>query len=142
MATEMATEMATDSAPGVTDFHVGHGRRVFLDCEHFFDGYAHDPDYGVRVLETTFAAGAEVGVLCDTNGGMLPMGVGRVVADVRARTSGRLGIHCQDDTGCAVANTLAAVEAGVTHVQGTANGYGERAGNADTLALTATRTAT
>src|SRR3954466_3264022 len=116
-------------------FFVGHGRRVFLDCEHFFDGYAHDPDYGVRVLETAFAAGAEVGVLCDTNGGMLPMGLGRVVADVRARTAGRLGIHCQDDTGCAVANSLAAVEAGVTHVQGTANGYGERAGNADTFSL-------
>jgi 2-isopropylmalate synthase len=116
-------------------FFVGHGRRVFLDCEHFFDGYAHDPDYGVRVLETAFAAGAEVGVMCDTNGGMLPMGIGRVVADVRSRVSGKLGIHCQDDTGCAVANSLAAVEAGVTHVQGTANGYGERAGNADTFAL-------
>jgi 2-isopropylmalate synthase len=116
-------------------FFVGRGRRVFLDCEHFFDGYAHDQDYGVRVLETAFAAGAEVGVMCDTNGGMLPMGVGRVVADVRARTTGKLGIHCQDDTGCAVANTLAAVEAGVTHVQGTANGYGERAGNADTFAV-------
>jgi 2-isopropylmalate synthase len=116
-------------------FFVAHGRRVFLDCEHFFDGYAADPDYGVQVLEAAFAAGAEVGVLCDTNGGMLPMGVGRVVADVRARTAGKLGIHCQDDTGCAVANTLAAVEAGVTHVQGTANGYGERAGNADTFAL-------
>jgi len=116
-------------------FLVGHGRRVFLDCEHFFDGYAHDPGYGVQVLEAAFGAGAEVGVLCDTNGGMLPMGIGRVVADVRARVSGRLGIHCQDDTGCAVANSLAAVEAGVTHVQGTANGYGERAGNADTFAL-------
>jgi 2-isopropylmalate synthase len=118
-------------------FLVDRGRRVFVDCEHFFDGYATDPDYGVRVLETAFAAGAEVGVLCDTNGGMLPMGVGRVVADVGSRVSGRLGIHCQDDTGCAVANTLAAVEAGVTHVQGTANGYGERAGNADTFALIA-----
>src|SRR5213075_1827525 len=64
-------------------FFVGHGRRVFLDCEHFFDGYGHDRDYGVRVLETAFAAGAEVGVMCDTNGGMLPMGVGRVVAEVR-----------------------------------------------------------
>jgi 2-isopropylmalate synthase len=116
-------------------FLTSHGRRVFVDCEHFFDGYAADPDYGVRVLQTAFTAGAEVGVLCDTNGGMLPMGVGRVVADVRARTTGKLGIHCQDDTGCAVANTLAAVEAGVTHVQGTANGYGERAGNADTFAL-------
>ena len=101
------------------------------------DGYATDRDYGVEVLRTAFAVGAEVGVLCDTNGGMLPMGVGRVVADVRARVEGRLGIHCQDDTGCAVANTLAAVEAGVTHVQGTANGYGERAGNADTFALIA-----
>jgi len=116
-------------------FFVGHGRRVFLDCEHFFDGYGHDPDYGVRVLKAAFDAGAEVGVMCDTNGGMLPMGIGRVVADVRARVTGKLGIHCQDDTGCAVANSLAAVEAGVTHVQGTANGYGERAGNADTFAL-------
>ncbi|MGY2081274.1 citramalate synthase [Modestobacter sp. SYSU DS0657] len=114
---------------------VAAGRRVFVDCEHFFDGYAVDPDYGVRVLAAAFAAGAEVGVLCDTNGGMLPTGVARVVADVRSRVVGRLGIHCQDDTGCAVANSLAAVEAGVTHVQGTANGYGERAGNADTFAL-------
>jgi 2-isopropylmalate synthase len=116
-------------------FFVRYGRRVFLDCEHFFDGYQADPDYGVQVLQTAFAAGAEVGVMCDTNGGMLPMGLGRIVADVRARVDGKLGIHCQDDTGCAVANTLAAVEAGVTHVQGTANGYGERAGNADTFAL-------
>ena len=116
-------------------FLVGAGRRVFLDCEHFFDGYAVDPDYGVRVLTAAVEAGADVGVLCDTNGGMLPMGLGRVVAEVLRRTGFRLGIHCQDDTGCAVANTLAAVEAGVTHVQGTANGYGERAGNADTFAV-------
>ncbi|MDQ3456035.1 MAG: citramalate synthase [Actinomycetota bacterium] len=116
-------------------FLVGEGRRVFLDCEHFFDGYAADRDYGVRVLEAGLGAGADVGVLCDTNGGMLPMGLGRVVAEVLQRTGFRLGIHCQDDTGCAVANTLAAVEAGVTHVQGTANGYGERAGNADTFAI-------
>src|SRR5215216_2388511 len=73
--------------------------------------------------------------MCYTNGGMFRMGLGRVVADVRSRVSGKLGIHCQDDTGCAVANSLAAVEAGATHVQGTANGYGERAGNADTFAL-------
>ena len=118
-------------------FLVGQDRRVFVDCEHFFDGYAVDRDYGVQVLQAAFGAGAEVGVLCDTNGVMLPMGVGRVVADVLARAGGKLGIHCQDDTGCAVANTLAAVEAGVTHVQGTANGYGERAGNADTFSLIA-----
>ena len=112
-----------------------HGRRVFLDCEHFFDGYKHDPDYGVRVLEAAAEAGADVGVLCDTNGGMLPMGIHETVRAVRRRTRIRLGIHTQDDTGCAVANTLAAVDAGVTHVQGTANGYGERAGNADIFAV-------
>jgi 2-isopropylmalate synthase len=111
------------------------GRRVFVDCEHFFDGYKHDPDYGVRVLEAAQEAGADVGVMCDTNGGMLPMQVHDIVTDVRARTGIRLGIHTQDDTGCAVANTLAAVDAGATHVQGTANGYGERAGNADIFAV-------
>ncbi|HEX8766845.1 MAG TPA: citramalate synthase, partial [Jatrophihabitans sp.] len=111
------------------------GRRVFVDCEHFFDGYSHDPDYGVRVLDAAMAAGADVGVLCDTNGGMLPMGISEVVSQVAARTGIRLGIHTQDDTGCAVANTLAAVAAGATHVQGTANGYGERAGNADLFSV-------
>ena len=110
---------------------VGEGRRVFVDCEHFFDGYYADRDYGVQLLQTAFEAGASVGVLCDTNGGMLPMRMHEVVSDVFARSGVRLGIHCQDDTGCAVANTLTAVEAGVTHVQCTANGYGERTGNAD-----------
>ncbi len=118
-------------------FLVGEGRRVFVDCEHFFDGYAHDPDYGVQLLVAAAEAGASVGVLCDTNGGMLPSGIMRVVEDVRQRSGVRLGIHCQDDTGCAVANTIAAVEAGVTHVQGTANGYGERTGNADIFAVVA-----
>ncbi|HEV2087195.1 MAG TPA: citramalate synthase [Cryptosporangiaceae bacterium] len=116
-------------------FLVNEGRRVFLDCEHFFDGYAHDRDYGLRVLDAAFSAGADVGVLCDTNGGMLPMGVQRVVAEVIERTGFRVGIHAQNDTACAVANTLAAVEAGATHVQGTANGYGERPGNADLFAV-------
>jgi 2-isopropylmalate synthase len=111
------------------------GRRVFVDCEHFFDGYHHDRDYGVRVLDAAASAGADVGVLCDTNGGMLPIGVHEIVSDVSRRAGIRLGIHTQDDTGCAVANTLAAVDAGATHVQGTANGYGERAGNADIFAV-------
>ena len=111
------------------------GRRVFLDCEHFFDGYQNDPDYGVRVLDAAAEAGADVGVLCDTNGGMLPMGVHDVVTAVSRRAGIRLGIHTQDDTGCAVANTLAAVDAGATHVQGTANGYGERAGNANIFSV-------
>ncbi|MFN8125883.1 MAG: citramalate synthase [Candidatus Nanopelagicales bacterium] len=125
--------MVTDTVA----FLVGEGRRVFVDCEHFFDGYDHNPDYGVRLLVAAAEAGASVGVLCDTNGGMLPSGIARVVADVKERSGVRLGIHCQDDTGCAVANTLAAVEAGVTHVQGTANGYGERTGNADIFAVVA-----
>ena len=116
---------------------VGEGRRVFVDLEHFFDGYKHDPDYGVRLLERAFDAGASVGVMCDTNGGMLPSGIFDIVSDVHRRTGVRLGIHCQDDTACAVANTIAAVEAGATHVQGTANGYGERTGNADIFAVVA-----
>ncbi|MBV9820848.1 MAG: citramalate synthase, partial [Actinobacteria bacterium] len=116
-------------------FLVAAGRRVFVDCEHFFDGYSYDSDYGLRVLEAAASAGADVGVLCDTNGGMLPMRVGEVVTAVAARTGIRLGIHTQDDSGCAVANTLAAVAAGVTHVQCTANGYGERAGNANLFSV-------
>jgi 2-isopropylmalate synthase len=110
---------------------VSAGRRVFVDMEHFFDGYKHDPDYGVRLVIAAAEAGADVSVLCDTNGGMLPSGIMTVVSDVLSRTGARLGIHCQDDTGCAVANSVAAVEAGATHVQCTANGYGERTGNAD-----------
>jgi 2-isopropylmalate synthase len=112
-------------------FLVEHERRVFVDMEHFFDGYKHDADYGVRLLVAAFEAGASVGVLCDTNGGMLPHGMFEIVQSVKERSGVRLGIHCQDDTGCAIANSVSAVEAGVTHVQCTANGYGERTGNAD-----------
>jgi 2-isopropylmalate synthase len=114
---------------------VAEGRRVFLDAEHFFDGYAFDPDCALRVLESAVDGGADVVVLCDTNGGQLPMGLAETVADVAERTGFRLGIHCQDDTACAVANSVAAVRAGATHVQCTANGYGERAGNADLFAV-------
>jgi 2-isopropylmalate synthase len=112
-----------------------HGRRVFLDAEHFFDGYRFDPDTALRVLDAAVIAGADVAVLCDTNGGMLPLGIAEVVGEVAERTGFRLGIHCQDDTGCAVANSIAAVQAGASHVQCTANGYGERAGNADLFAV-------
>jgi 2-isopropylmalate synthase len=107
------------------------GRRVFVDAEHFFDGYAANPTYAVEVVRAAAEAGADVVVLCDTNGGMLPARLADVVHDVLAGSGARLGIHCHDDTGCAVANTLAAVEAGVTHVQGVVNGYGERSGNAN-----------
>ena len=113
----------------------GEGRRVFLDAEHFFDGYLADRAYAVEVLRVAAEAGAEVVALCDTNGGMLPPQVSDVVADVLDASRARLGIHCHNDTGCAVANSLAAVAAGVTHVQGTINGYGERTGNADLLTV-------
>ncbi|TSB13921.1 citramalate synthase [Streptomyces sp. NBC_01525] len=113
------------------------GRRVFLDCEHFFDGYALDAAYAKQVVRTASEAGADVVVLCDTNGGMLPAQVAAVVRTVLADTGARLGIHAQDDTGCAVANTLAAVDAGATHVQCTANGYGERVGNSNLFPVVA-----
>ncbi|GAA3877619.1 citramalate synthase [Saccharothrix violaceirubra] len=116
-------------------FLVDEGRRVFLDAEHFFDGFAFDPDTALRTLESAVEGGADVVVLCDTNGGQLPLGLAETVHDVVARTGFRVGIHCQDDTSCAVANTIAAVQAGATHVQCTANGYGERAGNADLFAV-------
>jgi 2-isopropylmalate synthase len=122
-------------------FLSGEGRRVFLDAEHFFDGYATDPAYALEVLRTAAAAGAEVLALCDTNGGMLPAEIADVVHAVsQATVAGslvRLGIHCHNDTGCAVANSLAAVDAGVAHVQGTLNGYGERTGNADLVSVVA-----
>ena len=113
------------------------GRRVFLDAEHFFDGYRHDRQYARAAVVAAHEAGAEVVVLCDTNGGMLPHWVSEIVTDLQTVTSGRLGIHCHNDSGCAVANTLAGVGAGATHVQGTANGYGERTGNADLFAVVA-----
>lgn len=115
-------------------FLTGEGRRVFLDCEHFFDGFRHDPDYTASVVTEAVAAGAEVVVMCDTNGGMLPSWITTTITELVEATGvavPQLGIHCQNDTGCAVANTVAAVEAGVRHFQCTANGYGERPGNAD-----------
>jgi 2-isopropylmalate synthase len=113
------------------------GQEVFLDAEHFFDGYRDNRDYALEVLRTAYEAGASVIALCDTNGGMLPGWVGDVVDDVVESTGVRVGIHCHNDTGCAIANTLAAVEAGATHVQGTINGYGERTGNADLVSVVA-----
>ena len=113
------------------------GRRVFLDAEHFFDGYRSNKSYALEVVRIAAEAGADVIALCDTNGGMLPDELSNVVYDVIGSTSARLGIHCHNDTGCAVANSLAAVAAGVSHVQGTINGYGERTGNADLVSIVA-----
>ena len=113
------------------------GRRVFVDCEHFFDGYVSDPKYALECVRVAAEAGADVVTLCDTNGGMLPTRLQDIVHEVLQGSGARLGIHCHDDTGCAVANTLAAVDAGVTHVQGVVNGYGERCGNANLITIVA-----
>ncbi len=116
---------------------VAEGRRVFVDAEHFFDGFRRNRSYALEVVATAHDAGADVVALCDTNGGMLPDWVGETVAEVMDHGSGRVGIHAHNDTGCAVANSLAAVQAGATHVQGCINGYGERTGNADLIAVVA-----
>jgi 2-isopropylmalate synthase len=113
------------------------GQRVFLDAEHFFDGYRSNRSYALEVVRIAAEAGADVIALCDTNGGMLPDELSQVVHDVLEHSSARLGIHCHNDTGCAIANSLAAVAAGATHVQGTINGYGERTGNADLVSIIA-----
>ena len=114
------------------------GRRVAFDAEHFFDGWAADQGYAMAVVEAAAAAGAGTVVLCDTNGGTLPSTVARVVVEAVRRLPGvRVGVHFHDDAACAVANSLVAVGAGARHVQGAANGYGERCGNADLFAVVA-----
>lgn len=110
---------------------VSEGRNVFFDAEHFFDGFYESREFPKRVLDAAERAGASGLVLCDTNGGMLPDQVAEVVSAVRAMTSAAIGVHFHNDSGCAVANTLAAVHHGATQIQGCVNGYGERAGNAD-----------
>jgi len=119
-------------------FLAGQGKRVLFDAEHVFDGFAEDPGYALDCLRAAAEAGAERLVLCDTNGGSLPPQIRTALAVVReALPLALLGIHCHDDSGCAVANSLTAVEAGVTQVQGTANGIGERTGNADLITMIA-----
>jgi 2-isopropylmalate synthase len=109
----------------------GEGRRVLVDMEHFFDGFKRNPEFSLRVLEAAVVSGASHLVLCDTNGGSLPHEVDAIVRQVHAHVGNEvtIGIHCHDDTGCAVANSMAAVVAGAGHVQGTLNGLGERTGN-------------
>ena len=113
-------------------FLKAEGLRVFFDAEHFFDGYKRNPEFALRVLEAAAVNGADCLVLCDTNGGCLPHEVGPIVADVVGHFGPtKVGIHTQNDTGCAVPNALAAVIGGATQVQVTMNGYGERTGNCD-----------
>src|SRR5213082_4191765 len=114
------------------------GKEVIYDAEHFFDGYRLDPAYAVATLSAAARAGAHCIVLCDTNGGELPEVVEQRVRDVQAQLGTPLGVHPHNDSALAVANALAAVRAGCVHVQGTINGYGERCGNLDLVALVAT----
>jgi 2-isopropylmalate synthase len=119
-------------------FLAGEGKRVIYDAEHFFDGWRDDRDYALACARAAAEAGAERVVLCDTNGSSLPGQVTAAVSDVVAALGGaKVGIHCHDDSGCGVANTLAAVEAGATQVQGTMNGIGERTGNANLVTIIA-----
>ena len=112
-----------------------HGRGVMYDAEHFFDGYRDNPEYALKTLEAAAEAGAGTVILCDTNGGSLPSFIHRVVDEVKCRIRVPLGIHCHNDSDLAVANSVAAVEAGVLQVQGTINGYGERCGNANLCSI-------
>ncbi|MFA5890114.1 MAG: citramalate synthase [Actinomycetota bacterium] len=116
-------------------FLVREGREVFLDAEHFFDGYRRDPEYALKVLAAAGDAGAATLVLCDTNGGALPWEAGKIVSAVREARGEPIGVHFHNDVGCAVANALVAVKHGAVHVQGTINGIGERCGNANLLTI-------
>ena len=115
---------------------VAAGREAMVDCEHFFDGYKANPDYALQCARTALEYGARWAVLCDTNGGTLPHEIERIVGEVAKVLPGaKLGIHAHNDTGNAVANSLAAIRAGARQVQGTLNGLGERCGNADLVTL-------
>ena len=120
-------------------FLVGEGKRVIYDAEHFFDAWRDDREYAHRCLRAAVDAGADTLTLCDTNGSSLPMQIHEAVSAVVAELGehARIGIHAHDDTGCGVANSLLAVQAGATHVQGTTNGIGERTGNANLTTITA-----
>lgn len=107
------------------------GREVIFDLEHFFDGYIGDTDYALQVLKTGTDAGADALVLCDTNGGTLPMDVIRIIDSLPQKDLAPIGVHFHNDTGNAVANSIMAISSGATHIQGTINGWGERCGNAN-----------
>ncbi len=114
-----------------------YGREVIFDAEHFFDGFTANPDFALHALESAKTAGADILCLCDTNGGTMTSRLAEIVAEVRARFDGVSGIHCHNDSDVAVANSLAAVQAGARHVQGCMNGYGERTGNANLCSILA-----
>lgn len=129
---DIALRMISESV----EFLTRHGRKVFFDAEHFFDGYLDNADFALRALKAAHEYGAERLVLCDTNGGMLPTQVQDVLNRLQPQLpDAQLGVHFHNDSGCAVASSIASVDAGVRQVQGCVNGYGERAGNADLSVL-------
>ncbi|HEX8663754.1 MAG TPA: citramalate synthase [Beijerinckiaceae bacterium] len=136
VALETTPEENLDGIRDSVKAALARGREVIVDCEHFFDGYKANPDYALACARAAHEAGGRWVVLCDTNGGTLPHEVRRIVAEVATAVPGdNLGIHAHDDCGCAVANSLAAVEAGARQIQGTLNGLGERCGNANLVTL-------
>ena len=136
VALEISLDENLDNLRDTVATAVAAGKEALVDCEHFFDGFKANPDYALSCVRTALDAGARWVVLCDTNGGTMPSEVTAIVSNVLALAPGsRIGIHAHDDTGQAVANTLAAVDAGVRHIQGTLNGIGERCGNANLVTL-------
>ena len=136
VALEITLDENLDNLRDTVATAVAAGKEALVDCEHFFDGFKANPEYALACVKTALDAGARWVVLCDTNGGTMPSEVAAIVTKVLAVAPGsHLGIHAHDDTGQAVANTLAAVDAGVRHVQGTLNGIGERCGNANLVTL-------
>ena len=130
---EEGAAMVSDSV----EYLAAQGKRVIFDAEHFFDGYLGNPEFSLRVVEAAAMAGASTVVLCDTNGGTMPPDVQKAVGEVVSHVDCDVGVHLHNDTGCGVANALAAVRAGAVHVQGTINGYGERVGNCDLVPIIA-----
>ena len=139
VALETTLEENLDGIRGSVEAARAKGREVIVDCEHFFDGYKANPEFALACARTAYEAGARWVVLCDTNGGSLPHEIGAIVSEVAQAVPGsHLGIHAHDDCGCAVANSLAAVDAGVRQIQGTLNGLGERCGNANLVTMIGT----
>ncbi len=136
-ALRTSLEANLESVRATMEYFVNAGREVIFDAEHFFDGYKRNRDYAMQVLQAATDGGASCLVLCDTNGGTMPWEIEQIVADVVSHVDVAVGIHTHNDTENAVANSLAAIRAGATHVQGTIGGIGERCGNANLVSIIA-----
>ena len=135
-ALQTDVDSAIDMAVDTILYLKSKGKNVFFDAEHFFDGYKEDSQTSLKILESVVTAGADCFIFCDTNGGTLPEEVRKILSEVIEKyPKTKFGVHFQNDNGCAVVNSMVAVDLGVHHVQGTINGYGERTGNADLCTL-------